>query len=278
MMLTVITLGMLLGCALGAPGISRTYKIYHSLGSGNFVERGVITLSTPDASKEKLKATVDHSNDCMSPKEIDDMVQDGKMYSIRVVDESGGGSAAMASVPGCDLRRANFREEISLTLGHTGDLVSVSYTPLVSPLAPSCRSLAALSSVDSSTELKFTTTMKYETATSVMSVPLVLPQTRPPPGLSFYSRKDGTAPGSKTGMPGVDQDKPQNKSFLMRYWYIILPLAIMSLTGGEEPPPQGGAAGQSSGAGPAAVAGAAAAGAASAGAGAAQRPRRGKRG
>jgi len=201
------------------------------------------------------------------------------MYSVRVVDEQGSGGMAMASVPGCDVRRANFREEISLTLGHTGDILSISYTPLVSPLAPACRSLSALSSAENaSTDLKFTTTVNYETATSGMSVPLVLPQTRPPPGLQFYPRKDGSGQGGKTGIPGVDEDKPQNKSFLMRYWYIILPAAFLVLTGGvEEEPPQQGGAQQQSAAGRAAVAGGAAAGGIPAAA-SAQRPRRSKRG
>lgn len=275
-MLSIINVALVLVVVSAGPSVSRNYKLYHSLGSGNFIERGVVTLSSPDASKEKLSATVEHSDDCLSPKDVDAMVQDGKMYSVRVVDEQGGGSVAMASVPGCDVRRANFREEISLTLGHTGDLLSISYTPLVSPLAPSCGSLSTLFSEDNpSTELKFSTTVKFETATSGMSVPLVLPQTRPPPGLNFYPRKDGAGPGGKTGIPGVDQDKPQNKSFLMRYWYIILPLAIMSLTGGEEPQQRGG--GEQPSSGRPAVAGGVAAGAASS-AGAAQRPRRGKRG
>lgn len=280
MMRAVITIACLLGVVSAGPGVSRTYKLYHSLGSGQFVERSVVTLSSPDASKEQLSASVEHSDDCISPKEVDAMVQDGKMYSIRVVDEQGGGSVAMASVPGCDLRRANFREEISLTLGHTGDLLSISYTPLVSPLAPSCKSLSALSSEDDPpTELSFTTTsVEFSTATSGMSVPLVLPQTRPPPGLSFYPRKDSGGQGTKTGIPGLDQDNQQSKSFLMRYWYVILPVAIMSLTGGgEEEPQQEGGAQQQTGGTPAAVAGGAVAGAAAA-VGTAQRPRRGKRG
>lgn len=54
-------------------------------------------------------------------------------------------------------------------------------------------------------------------------------------GLLFF-------PTAKLGVNG-DPSQPegqqqQHKSFLVRYWYIILPIFIMTcLTGGEEPPP-----------------------------------------
>ena len=144
-------------------------------------------------------------------------------------------------------------EEISLTLGHTGSLLSISYKPLVSPLAPACDALRPLAgNGDSeSPELKFITSVSYGTSTPGMAVSLVLPQTRPPPGLKFYPRKDGggTAGGGKVGsgpkLPGMEGDKAENKSFLVKYWYIILPIALMALTGSKEepPPPQRGDAG-----------------------------------
>ena len=68
-------------------------------------------------------------------------------------------------------------------------------------------------------------------------------------------------------VPGVGPET-QNQSFLRKYWYIILPVMIMSLTGGA-PPEEGERATTQA----AATAGSAAA----ATAGAAARPRRGKR-
>lgn len=77
-----------------------------------------------------------------------------------------------------------------------------------------------------------------------------------------------------------EEEKASQKGFLARYWYILLPLAIMSLFGEAPPEPdqqgqRGGASQQGGGAG---VATATAATAAAVGGGnAAARQRRGKR-
>jgi len=282
----------------------RTYTVYHRLGAaaGGFSERGSIVLSTDantgdgdsndtnsaSASASALTVTATNAAGCVVPSAVDDMVASTSMYTIQVVDDATG-QAAMASVPGCDVRRANFREELELTLSEKGSLVSVTLIPLVSPLAPPCASLGPLAEAEGAVP-EFQTTVSYETSKPAMTVPLVLPKVKPPPGLKLYPRKPAAAGGEGAGEAGAgsngdgafeEDDKPQNQSFLMKYWYIILPLMILQFVGGSEEPPQqeeGGGSEGGNAAGSAAATAVTAGGAAAANAGAAPRQRRGKRG
>ena len=282
----------------------RTYTVYHRLGAaaGGFSERGSIVLSTDAITGDgdsndtnsgpasALTVTATNAAGCVVPSAVDDMVASNSMYTIQVVDDATG-QAAMASVPGCDVRRANFREELELTLSEKGSLVSVTLIPLVSPLAPPCTSLGPLADAEGAVP-EFQTTVSYETSKPAMTVPLVLPKVKPPPGLKLYPRKPAAAAAGGEGAGGAgagsngdgafeEDDKPQNQSFLMKYWYIILPLMILQFVGGPEEPPQQEEGGGSEGANAAGSAGATAVtagGAAAANAGAAPRQRRGKRG
>lgn len=88
-----------------------------------------------------------------------------------------------------------------------------------------------------------------------MTIPTLLPQTKPPMGLKFFPRSQGAQ-----SLPGVKAPDEQGTptSYMMKYWYIILPLFIMGLinTGGEEPAAEGAAAGPAVAATAAAAAGA----------------------
>ena len=269
---------LLVGHASASGASSRTYKMYHRFGSeGEFTERGSVVLSAGDGGGNgtELTATATSSDGCLVPSAVDAMVAagPGSLYSVRLVDEVTG-RAASASVPGCDLRRAGFREEVALTLAEDGGLVSASYRPLVSPLAPPCEEMGSLEESLRSGEggggaPEFKTTVLYSTSTAAMTVPVVLPKVKPPPGLKIYPRKQ--RPAEEGGQDAAqsnpfEEDKPESQSFLRKYWYIILPMVLVNIfgAGGEEPVP------------PSAAGAAAAAGGAVA-AGGAPRRRRGKR-
>merc|ERR1712038_1583982 len=91
-------------------------------------------------------------------------------------------------------RRANFREEIELSLSQTGSLQSLSYTPLVSPLAAQCDELQPLTS--NNREYTFQTLVSYSTSTPGMTLPKILPKMRPPPGLNVIKLKRNPQPSS----------------------------------------------------------------------------------
>ena len=104
-----------------SPTAQRTYKIYHSLGKEkNFVPRGTITFSTESSSESSddnkgtgsLTTVVENDASCFGEgalQSFDELVSQGGYYSIKVVDEENGGQSVLASVPGCEVKRANFR-------------------------------------------------------------------------------------------------------------------------------------------------------------------------
>lgn len=102
----------------------KVYKLYHDWkGDNSFTERGMIILEVAsDATRNEstartklgqatalpgLAAKVTNIDNCINVRAMDDLVQIGGMYRIKAVDE--GGNTALASVPACSVRRANFR-------------------------------------------------------------------------------------------------------------------------------------------------------------------------
>jgi len=271
----------------GSTSVLKTFQIYHALKPGAFTPRGTIELSAGEGGAIVSTFIMDESkplNDGIL-EGLDAIVSNNGFYRIKLEDKESG-SAVVASVPACDVRRANFREQIGLTLGNTGSIISLSYKPLVSPLAPQCHELKSFMDSKEDKEYKFTTTVNYSTATPGMTIPTVLPNSNAPMGYNWIKRGRKIAessteninadesPNPDTGFDPEGEAKPEQHSFLRRYWYIILPVTIMTFIGPEaaQDDQQGAAAG-AEGAGR--VAGAtAAAGAAKASTG---RQRRGKR-
>eukprot|EP01083_Nonionella_stella_P013007 36736_1 len=297
--------------------VLKTFKVYHSLSpNAEFTPRGTIqfTSSADGSGSGSLESTMQHEESCLAGEDISNdmaaLIASNGFYRVKIVDEQSG-TSALASVPACEVRRSNFREEIGLSIGNTGSLISVSYKPVVSPLAASCHELPPMhmhnNDSDSAKELEFKSLITYSVASQGMPIPLVMPQQRPPPGYGWIKRivnksLNGAASGTEndgaSDAPGFNpeklgQDPQQSYSFLRKYWYIILPVSIMMLAGGEEEPaPQagrsqggsGGAGAGGAGAGQASAAAAAAIGASmgggkqSVGGGGKPRQRRGKRG
>jgi len=152
----------------------------------------------------------------------------------------------------------SYREEIILHFSPTGEVISLTYTPLISPLAPkTCETLQIPD--DKNKKLEFSTSVSYELSFAGMMTPLILPSSRPPAqGLKFF-------PSARVEGSPLEEAKmaAQNQSFLRKYWYVVLPLMIMMLTGGGEPMEGRGEGGGGADA--------------DASAAAASRPRRGKR-
>lgn len=159
-----------------------------------------------------------------------------------------------------------YSDEITLTFGQQGHVISLSYTPLVSPLAPkSCDELSAPSSAEN--PIKFNTNVAYEAAVPGMVLKTILPHYQPPPGLKFISDKPkggpGAGAGSRTGGGGGEgkpdgfggegekqEDYPNTiTGMLQKYWYILLPLLIMNLISVEPPQEEGQQQGQGGGGG-----------------------------
>jgi hypothetical protein len=198
------------------------------------------------------------------------------------------------------------RDEIILTLGKDANVLSLTYMPKISPLAPStCDEYPAYSNEEGGIKVPaLQSDVSWETDIPGMVLQTVLPKYNPPPGLKYIKSTNnggsnsmagsaGTIPSGATmttsdkpppsftgkGDGGDGDEPPVLDNSLMglakRYWYVLLPLILSNLmSAGQEAPKEGGEA--AAGAAGGAVA-AGAAGAAAAAGGSAQK-RRGKRG
>lgn len=183
----------------------------------------------------------------------------------------------------------NHREQIGLTLGNTGSIISLSYKPLVSPLAAQCHELKPFMESKEGKEYQFITSVNYSTATPGMAIPTILPNSNAPMGYDWIKRgrksvestadntNEGESQNTDTGFDPEGEAKADPASFLRRYWYVILPVTIMTFFGPEAAQEEkqdavGGTGGVDRVAGVTAAVGAAAAGTTTA------RQRRGKRG
>mmetsp|Transcript_16791 Transcript_16791/g.35080 ORF Transcript_16791/g.35080 Transcript_16791/m.35080 type:complete len:313 (+) Transcript_16791:103-1041(+) len=281
--------------------IGKSYRLYHTLGHGSGISpRGRISIAPPEHGEGLVATFYPEDSEELDITGFDGMVRNNALYTLIVAEDGdqapstrniqlGNSRFVSASVPGCSVRRANLREEITLSISPTGKLMEVSYRPLISPLtSKTCDKLKPLSEkpenifgrIDGkdAESMPFKTTVAFESHKPMMAIPTVLPQSRPPPGLKWFKRNSKSDSNPASGDVGEEQPSGFKSSFLYRYWYIILPLAIASLFGGaEEEPPTGGQQGVHAKASGAAQAGVAAAGAAAAAGGGGVRQRRGKR-
>lgn len=228
------------------PKVQKVYKIFHAFGlldetnKDVFELGGTILLEQEEGSTEAVveqEVTIEGR----SAEQLDARGKENEWVRVKVVEEDTGRSASTI-LSACELRRSNLRVELTLTLGMTGSILSLSYTPLISPLAPSCHSFPTFSSLaDANQGLTFHTKVTYTTGTPGMTLPQVLTSNPPPNGLVWLPRTGYSGKG-KVGNPHLDMMEdantpPEHQSFLRRYWYIILPLLIITTLGGENNPP-----------------------------------------
>ncbi|KAJ0395179.1 hypothetical protein ATCC90586_001940 [Pythium insidiosum] len=148
----------------------------------------------------------------------------------------------VTSIPMCMLAGTRMREDLAFHLSDNGKLLAIEYlTPYIS--SSTCaeymkRDLKGAKFAASGTVLK------------AQNGPV------PPKQVSPKQKKAPKGVKKPVQAEEGEQAPEENQSFLRKYWYIILPLVVMSLFGGEPAPQNAGAGGA-----PAAGAGAAAGGA-----------------
>lgn len=224
-----------------ASGVGKAYQLYHKLGqSQQLAPRGKILIA-PSENGNGLSATfIKDDSAKFDTNEFDNMIKNSALYTVVVIedgdDKLSSSLASLnlnetphvsASVPSCSLRRSNLREEISLFISPTGKLQSVSYRPLISPLASkTCSNLQPLSEkpeaiygreVGHEDSFPFKTTVEFELHRPMPTIPTVLPQSRPPAGLKWYRRNvknnpnpflGGSNVDNKGGVPFLDEEAP----------------------------------------------------------------------
>jgi hypothetical protein len=225
---------------------TKSWTIYHSWNGGqDFSRRGVVewaATSTADAGAAAAAAggggdvlTIKNDEECLSSASIDAMLEYG-WYQLKLQDDNNSQDYVLATVSACNVRRANFRDDFSFVVSRDDTIISMAYTPLVSPLArPDCTELETPSG-----EIKFDSKVSVELDTPGMALKAVLPNTKPPPGLAFvqHPNKNKGSAGGAAGGQGPSEPEPVTgpSSFIKRYWYVLLPLFLANFIGNNAAP------------------------------------------
>lgn len=243
-----------------------SWTIYHSWNPNQeFVRRGSLVWGTPisddgggevSSDKKEFQIINDDDTASLTAKDIRDMLDYG-WYHVKIQGDSTKGSGntfVFQTVPACNLRRANFKDQFEITLprsslGNRQDpMTSFAYTPLVSPLAPkTCGDYDD----DADKTRSFSSRVSVQLDTPAMTLKTILTQSKPPPGISFV--KQPKQPGSGQQQQGGGDDTGENFendddvppssvpspfSFLKKYWYIIVPMMVMQLLQPPEEHPE----------------------------------------
>ncbi|GAX17993.1 hypothetical protein FisN_18Hh206 [Fistulifera solaris] len=249
--------------------VGRSWTLYHAIVDGisepEFTVRGQVTLSLKDPNEvstkkdKKLSAIkgkdtdspfrveLQHTEEKIPPDFMQQILKENAFYQLKLVpNDSRSAPSILSTVPACQLRRANFRDEFVVTLGSDAQAISMTYIPLVSPLAPA--SCSHYEAADHDKDFVFHSRLSAETTVPGMTLKTILPDYQPPPGLTFLK---GAHLHVKEAMgdqkPGQEQDNSFPYGFMRRYWYILLPLFLMNFMSAGPPPEQGGAEGASEG-------------------------------
>ena len=209
-------------------GSSTDFQIQHSVNPASpFVDRGTIDVEISKLSKKIITRV--KSRDELTMEETKDILEqaltDG-YYRIRIQAKAGDdeGGYVTASIPACALVIGGFREQLYLHLDFNGNLLGVEYrTPLTKAYKCKEKHLRKKISKLGEDSIKLSTSATSAMPRKAFQVPVVLkgPPAPPPPGMEHLKKKDPAA-----------ENKPENQSFLRRYWYIILPMVFILLTSG----------------------------------------------
>ncbi|KAJ1456535.1 hypothetical protein M885DRAFT_517312 [Pelagophyceae sp. CCMP2097] len=216
---------VLVACASAAPAVTRSVALEHSFG-GEYAARGSVEL-TAGATKAKMaKVKGEVVLDGADGEAFQALILNGGFYRVRARADGEGARWVVAAVRACELQRAAFAEELALQLDASGNVVGLSFGGLQrTPKA--CSEAKAL-------PLTFATTATAALDAVAQVIPVQTAVAKPPPGVGHAIRALG---GERPeGDDSIPEDEKPNKSFLMRYWHIIVPVALLLLTSKDAPP------------------------------------------
>lgn len=154
------------------------------------------------------------------------MLQKNAMYTIRARADPADPSSpyVLASVPMCMLVGTRLREDITFHLSTTDQLVAMEYlTPYAKPSACAETQQRSLQSV------------KFFSQGNALK-----PQHGPAPPKQIVLKRESAPKGVQPPKGAEKQEGEEQQSFVRKYWYIILPIVIFTLFGGD-PGAEGGA-------------------------------------
>lgn len=195
--------------------------------------RGVVEIVATAASPKPKVAF--SALPALSDDDVDKMealLKKDRLYTVRAKSDPSDPDSpyVKTSVPMCMLAAMRLREDFAFHLSDSGKLVAIEYlTPYLAPEACAEQQARSLKGVRFG---PFGTVLRAQTGPTPPKN-IVVKRDRAPQGVKPVQSEDGS-----------DEPEEQSQSFLRKYWYIILPIVVMSLFGGDGgAPPQGGAGG-----------------------------------
>jgi hypothetical protein len=202
------------------------YDLEHatSADSDDFTTRGTIEVTI---SKRSKSVRVDSSNIRSSltkdeSKKLLELAKNKQSYRLRLPSLPNSERKVIASIPACTLLSGNFQESLWLHLDLSGHLVAFDY---ITPASTGDCTTDVLNSGlqrHGKNAVKTSTTVQIAKAKNGHRIPnRIMGTVLPPPGMEHLLKKT------------KEQEEAANQpGFLRRYWYIILPVAVMMLLPG----------------------------------------------
>ncbi|GMH52410.1 hypothetical protein TrRE_jg12367 [Triparma retinervis] len=170
-------------------------------------------------------------------------------YTIKISTDAPDSAFTITSIPFCNLLLPGssvsrmVKESIVVTPNLIGEPLSATYR--ITNKKTSSKTSSLCGEVDSE-KLKerfvssVQTSFDIDLGDKADSIPLKV-QNGPPPGLQLMPRPKGDTTFKSMGTDPTKDKKAQqqSQSFLGKYWWIILPIAVMTLTAPAEEAPKG---------------------------------------
>ncbi|OWZ10669.1 Ubiquitin family protein [Phytophthora megakarya] len=210
------------------------FELEHQMGAdAPFTPRGVVEIvASASSPKPKVSFSALPTLSGDDVQQLETLLRKGRHYTVRAkADPTNPDSPyVVASVPMCMLAAMRLREDFAFHLSDNGKLVAIEYlTPYLDEDACVEHQTRSLKDVRFG---PFGTVLKAQTGPSPPKN-IVVKRDRAPQGVKPVKSEDGN-----------DEPEEENQSFLRKYWYIILPIVVMSLFGNDAgAPPAGGAGG-----------------------------------
>ncbi|GBG24054.1 ER membrane protein complex subunit 10 [Hondaea fermentalgiana] len=215
----------------GAESVS-SLEVQHAFGAQDWQERGSIVMSSDTGRKTvSLKfAQVTYEFNDAEREAFDEVLSKDSFYRVRIRTPDDA-SWMTTSIPACLLAASNYMEVFRFHFDKSGTLATVDYKPTVSSSACDVSKFVGK-------PVKLKSRAEASLPTEGYSVGDWGPkQTVVPPNAPGQPAQ----PAAASGQDSQDgEEKPEEQHFLRKYWYILLPIAVMSFLS-PAPPEEGGA-------------------------------------
>jgi len=214
--------------------------VEHSVDGRTWSPRGSVAL-TIDMGKKQVALKFASNTYEMSDSEVaafKDTVAADAFYKVRIRVEDGS-NWMMASTPACSLLASRFRETFRFHIDKAGSLLGFEYSPIVHARGCLASEVPANVKLLSKAGAELPSEAHVVPITAIGGANPQIPAGADPSAIA--AAQEAAATKGANGEGAEDEEAKPEPSFLQRYWYIVLPLALLSFFGPTEEPEQKGA-------------------------------------